>query len=107
MCRTVSQPHRGSRGRRLCDACPGCPRVRVEIVYATAEAVSAEVLDLPDGTPLGEAVKASRFASTPAAAYAVFGKVATDRIELLRELVIDPKAARRKRAGEGIRGNNP
>ena len=89
--------------------------MRVEIVYATAEAVSAEVLDLPDGTPLGEAVKASRFASTPAAAYAVFGKVATaqrvledgDRIELLRELVIDPKAARRKRAGEGIRGNNP
>ena len=89
--------------------------MRVEIVYATADAVSAEVLDLPDGTPLGEAVKASRFASTPAAAYAVFGKVATaqhvllegDRIELLRELVIDPKDARRRRAGDGIGNNNP
>ena len=89
--------------------------MRVEIVYATADAVSAEVLDLPDGTPLGEAVKASRFASTPAAAYAVFGNVATaqhvlldgDRIELLRELVIDPKEARRRRAGDGICGNNP
>lgn len=89
--------------------------MKVEIVYATADAVNAEVLDLPDGTPLGEAVKASRFASTPAAAYAVFGEVATservlvdgDRIELLRELVIDPKDARRKRAGDGIRGNNP
>lgn len=82
--------------------------MKVEVICATAEAVSAEILDLPEGTPLGEAVRASRFASTPAAAYAVFGNVANadrvledgDRIELLRELVIDPKNARRLRADD-------
>ena len=81
--------------------------MKVEVVYAAAEAVGAETLDLPDGARLGDAVQASRFAATPAAAYAVFGKIATaqrvledgDRIELLRELVVEPKDARRLRAG--------
>lgn len=88
--------------------------MRVELVRATAETASVEELDVPEGATLGEALEASRFASTPAAAYAVFGRLATtehvledgDRIELLRDLVIDPKEARRRRAA-GRDGKNP
>ena len=80
--------------------------MKVEVVYATADGATAEELELAEGTTLGEALKASTFAATPAAAYAVFGKVVPteriledgDRIELLRELVADPKDARRQRA---------
>ena len=80
--------------------------MKVELVYATAEGASCEELDVPDGATLAEAVDASRFASMPVAAFAIFGQVVTaervleegDRIELLRELLIDPKEARRRRA---------
>ena len=78
----------------------------VEVVYATAEGASSEELELPNGTTVQAAVAASRFASTPVAATAIFGKAVDadrvledgDRIELLRELLIDPKDARRRRA---------
>ncbi|MDE0422123.1 MAG: RnfH family protein [Gammaproteobacteria bacterium] len=80
--------------------------MKVEVVYATAEGSHSEELELPEGTTVQAAVAASRFASTPVAATAIFGKVVSadrmleegDRIELLRELLIDPKDARRKRA---------
>lgn len=81
--------------------------MKVEVVYATAEGATSEVLELPDGTTVTAAVAASRFASTTAVAVAIYGKVVAadriledgDRIELLRELLIDPKDARRRRAG--------
>lgn len=80
--------------------------MKVELVYATADGANSEELEVPEGTTVQTAVAASRFASTPAAATAIFGKVVTedrvledgDRIELLRELRVDPKDARRRRA---------
>lgn len=79
----------------------------VEVVYATAHGANSEELELPEGATVQVAVAGSRFASTPVAGTAIFGKVVTgdrvledgDRIELLRELLIDPKDARRRRAG--------
>ena len=76
------------------------------MVYATAHGANSEELELSEGTTVQAAVAASRFASTPVAATAIFGKAVDadrvledgDRIELLRELLIDPKDARRRRA---------
>lgn len=78
----------------------------VEVVYATAQGANSEELELSEGATVQVAVAASRFASMPVAGTAIFGKAVTgdrvledgDRIELLRELLIDPKDARRKRA---------
>lgn len=80
--------------------------MKVEVVYATADGATAEELEMPEGATVQAAVAASRFASTPLAATAIFGKVVTgdrvlqdgDRIELLRKLLLDPKDARRRRA---------
>ena len=80
--------------------------MKIEVVYATAQGAHAEELELPEGAIVQAAVAASRFASTPVAGTAIFGKAVTgdrvleegDRIELLRELLIDPKDARRRRA---------
>ncbi|MCY3623239.1 MAG: RnfH family protein [Gammaproteobacteria bacterium] len=80
--------------------------MKVEVVYATAQGANAEELELPEGATVQVAVAASRFASTPVAGTAIFGKAVTgdrvleegDRIELLRDLLIDPKEARRRRA---------
>ena len=85
--------------------------MKIEVVYATAESAASEVLELPVGTTVETAVAASRFASTPAAAFAVFGKPVTGnheledgaRIELLRELLTDPMDARRERAADRMR----
>lgn len=80
--------------------------MKVEVVYATAQGANSEELELPEGATVYAAVAASRFASTPVAATAIFGKIVAadrmledgDRIELLRELLTDPKEARRRRA---------
>ncbi len=80
--------------------------MKVEVVYATSQGANSEELELPEGATVRVAVAASRFASTPVAGTAIFGQAVTgdrvleggDRIELLRELLIDPKEARRRRA---------
>ena len=80
--------------------------MKVEVVYATAQGTNSQVLELPEGATVQAAVAASRFASTPSAGTAIFGKAVArdrvledgDRIELLRELLVDPKDARRRRA---------
>ena len=80
--------------------------MKVKVVYATACGASSEELDLPLGATVRAAVSASRFATTPVAGLAIYGKVVSpdrvledgDRIELLRELLVDPKDARRRRA---------
>ena len=80
--------------------------MKVEVVYATTEGARSEELELPEGATVQVAVAASRFASTLVAGTAIFGKAVTgdrvledgDRIELLRELLIDPKDVRRRRA---------
>ena len=80
--------------------------MKIEVVYATAQGANSEELELPEGATVQAAVAASRFASTPVAGTAIFGKAVSgdwvledgDRIELLRELLVDPKDARRRRA---------
>ena len=80
--------------------------MKVEVVYAAAQGANSEELELPEGTSVQAAVAASRFASTPVVATAIFGRVVSadrlledgDRVELLRDLLIDPKDARRRRA---------
>jgi putative ubiquitin-RnfH superfamily antitoxin RatB of RatAB toxin-antitoxin module len=68
----------------------------------------AVVVDLPDAATVGDALAASGFALDGIAAVAVFGERVDpqyplhdgDRVELLRPLQIDPKEARRRRAGK-------
>ena len=80
--------------------------MKVEVVYATAQGANSDELELPEGATVQVALAASRFASTPVAGTAIFGTVVAgdrvledgDRIELLRELLVDPKDARRRRA---------
>ena len=82
----------------------------VELVFATAEAAERQRLQLPARSTLATAIAASRFAGQCCAALAVHGELATadrelrdgDRIELLRELLIDPMQARRSRAAQEI-----
>ena len=83
--------------------------MQIELVYADAERALRQRLDVPPGTTVAEALAASRFADERPAALAVYGQLATperileagDRIELLRELWIEPMQARRQRAGGG------
>ena len=65
-----------------------------------------QCLDVPPGTTVAEALAASRFAAERPAALAIYGQVVSaqrvlaegDRIELLRDLLINPMEARRRRA---------
>ena len=80
--------------------------MKVEIVLATAEGTTREQLELPAGATVAEALAASRFAAERPDAIAVYGELAApereledgERVELLRELLVDPKEARRRRA---------
>ncbi|WAT16290.1 RnfH family protein [Xanthomonas fragariae] len=84
--------------------------MRVEVVLAWPDRCHSVLLDLPKGATVAEAVAASGLAIEQApAAHAVYGLVAGpeqvlregDRVELLRPLLLDPKEARRRRAGPG------
>lgn len=86
--------------------------VRVEVVLAWPDRYSAVQLALPEGATVAEAVAASGLAEQhPPAALAIHGLVTQpthlvrdgDRVELLRPLLLDPKEARRRRAGPGKR----
>ena len=80
--------------------------MRIELVRADAECALQQRLDIPPGTTVAEALAASRFADEQPAALAVYGQLVAperlleegDRVELLRELLIDPMEARRQRA---------
>lgn len=82
--------------------------MRIEVVLAWPDHYSAVQLDLPDGATVADAVALSSLALEQApAAHAVHGVIARpeqvlregDRVELLRPLLLDPKQARRRRAG--------
>lgn len=87
----------------------GAPRLKIEVIDATGSG-DAEVraVDLRDGATVGDAIDAAGFASRPAA-ISVFGELVSrqrplrpdDRVELLRELIVDPMDARRRRARRG------
>lgn len=82
--------------------------MRVEVVLAWPERFTSIWLDLPDGARVGQAVAAAGIqGEEQATGVAVFGVLASqdtvlhdgDRVELLRPLLMDPKDARRHRAG--------
>ena len=78
--------------------------MRVEVVYALADAQEVVVLDLPEDATAGEAVAASGLPAD--SQLGIAGKrVAAgqrlhdgDRVEILRPLSADPNEARRGRA---------
>ena len=80
--------------------------MQIELVRASAECAVRQRLDVPPGTTVAAALAASRFADARPAALAIYGQVVApervleegDRIELLRELLIAPMEARRRRA---------
>ncbi len=80
--------------------------MKIEVVHASADEARVQQIEVPPGTTVGEALATSRFATEKPAAVAVYGELSMldrvledgDRIELLRELLVDPVAARRARA---------
>ena len=89
-------------------------RIRVEVVYALAEAQTIVEVELGQGARVADALDAfrlhQRLAAAPLAGsrIGIWGAPATldtelrdcDRVEIYRELVADPKQARRQRAGQ-------
>lgn len=82
-------------------------RITVEVVHSPAERrIERLRLELPAGSTVADALPAGRL-ELGARSVAVWGRRATlqqplrdgDRIELLRPLQVDPKQARRLRAG--------
>ena len=83
--------------------------MRIEVVLAWPRRAESVRLDLPDGACVGDAVAAAGWEGLPGiSGYAVYGQRAEastalcdgDRAEMLRPLQVDPKDARRKRAGK-------
>ena len=80
--------------------------MQVEVVWASADCVRRQQLDVASGTTVAEALAASCFKDAKPAALAIYGQVVAperilvegDRIELLRELLVAPTQARRQRA---------
>ncbi len=81
--------------------------MRVEVTLATAEGARREHLELGAGATVADALAACSFGGAGHAAVAIYGELATldrlledgERLDLLRELLVDPKEARRRRAG--------
>ncbi|WP_434990425.1 RnfH family protein [Xanthomonas melonis] len=82
--------------------------MQVEVVLAWPDRYSAVQLTLPEGATVADAVAASGLEREHSpAALAIHGQVTPservlrdgDRVELLRPLLLDPKEARRRRAG--------
>jgi putative ubiquitin-RnfH superfamily antitoxin RatB of RatAB toxin-antitoxin module len=89
------------------------PTIRVEVVYALREEQVLVALELEDGATVRQAIEMSGLARRfpdidPARSpVGIFGRVTAedarlrdgDRVEIYRPLPVDPKAARRNRAG--------
>lgn len=87
----------------------------VELVYALPRRAWRWTLALPEGATVAEALGAADLPSrvpgavVEAGSLAIFGRPVTpetrlrqgDRLEVLRPLQVDPKQARRQRAGQG------
>jgi putative ubiquitin-RnfH superfamily antitoxin RatB of RatAB toxin-antitoxin module len=85
--------------------------VRIEVVYALADAQDIVVVELAEGAAAAQALAASGMLARHGLAagqleLGIFGKKVSpgsplregDRIEILRPLAMDPKEARRRRA---------
>lgn len=83
--------------------------IRVEVVQAWPRQHRSVALQLADGATVAEALAACGLPLAGISGQAIFGEAATpatvlrdgDRLELLRALLVDPKEARRRRAGRG------
>lgn len=87
--------------------------IAVSVVYAEPDRVFETVVRLPHGATVGEAIEACGIRNArpdieiDAACIGVFSRKATfetrlrdgDRVEVYRPLKVDPKEARRRRAG--------
>ena len=90
-------------------------RIRVEVVFATADTQQLRRLEVEEGATLRQAIELSGLQSAlddaGATRIGVFGRLASltdlaaegDRIEIYRELLTDPKASRRRRAARRIK----
>ncbi len=83
--------------------------VRVEVIRAWARRHEATTLELPQGATVADAIAAAAFTQQQIpTAVAIHGEMVAmdqrlrdgDRVELLRPLLLDPKEARRRRAGK-------
>lgn len=91
-------------------------RLRVEVVFATAAEQAIRRLEVPEGSTLEQAICQSGLELRPQRdgliRVGVFGRLRAlsdlvsdgDRIEIYRELLADPKATRRRRAAQKLRG---
>jgi putative ubiquitin-RnfH superfamily antitoxin RatB of RatAB toxin-antitoxin module len=93
--------------------------INVEIVYAAPQRTVCKTLAVPDGATLAEALQQAALDPSFAgldlmsAPVSIFGALARadqvlgegDRIELLRPLAADPKAARRERVKQARRAS--
>lgn len=83
-------------------------RIRVEVIQAWPRRHEAREVELPEGATVADALVAAALPHHGHAAMAIFGETVTteqvlrdgDRLELLRPLLLDPKEARRRRAGK-------
>jgi uncharacterized protein len=86
-------------------------KIRVEVVYAQAHAQAVVALELEQGARVADALAASGLTDLPGRPpsrhyIGIWGAPASpetelrdrDRVEIYRELVADPKQARRQRA---------
>lgn len=82
--------------------------IRVEIVRAWPRRHESVALALPEGATVADALAASGLDLADVDGHAVFGERVDararlhdgDRLELLRPLQVEPKEARRRRAGK-------
>lgn len=93
----------------------GAPLPVTVVVCLASRAVSEQVLQLPAGATLADALRASRVmdeSGLPEFSCGIWGRRAAldcplkplDRVEVYRALVVDPKRARRERfARQGVR----
>ncbi len=85
--------------------------MKVEVVYATADAQDCVALELPENATAGDALRQSGLVAAwkldaAGLVIALHGRVVAadarladgDRVELLRPLSVDPKDVRRRRA---------
>lgn len=82
--------------------------IRVEVIQAWPRRYEAASVEVPEGATVEAAIIAAGLTPGGHVGIAVHGETAAsdqplrdgDRVELLRPLVVDPKEARRRRAGK-------
>lgn len=96
-------------------------KIRIEVVYALPDAQTVIEMELEEGARVMDALAASGLpegmpgGSSRGSRIGIWGRPASaattlrdrDRVEIYRELVADPKQARRRRVGQQGRRNPP